>query len=464
MAEPWGNFMFTRLYEQLAADYVNLAAAAISLIVLIAGAVYVVTSPRLFVLGIKNLRRNLLRTSLTAAAIGVLALMITIIWTIIYFIDLITVERSKDLKIIVTYKWSVPSQLPPTHANYLDPRSGSLLKGLKDKDTKKPLYYGPNDFMTWSFYGGTTDPYKVTPDTLIFFFVMEPDQIIPMMDDLQDLDPKLVAALKAKPEACLLGADKLKAVNKRVGERFKLTSVNYKGIDLEFEVAGALPDGRYNASAIMRMDYFNDSFDKYKQTHKDPHPLADRRLNLIWIRVGDRETLDKIGNVLEDEGKPYFSRYPVKVETASSLIGSFLESYRDIIWAMKYFLVPGMLVVMALVMANAISITVRERRAEMAVMKVLGYRPNQIFFLILGEALLVGAVAGLLAAGATFAFFNLRWGGIPFRIGFFPVFRIPESALLWGLAVGALTAFFGSAVPAWTARSVKVSEVFSKVA
>ena len=84
--------------------------------------------------------------------------------------------------------------------------------------------------------------------------------------------------------------------------------------------------------------------------------------------------------------------------------------------------------------------------------------------LVLGEAMLVGAVAGLLAAGATFVFFNLCWGGIPFRIGFFPVFRIPEAALMWGLAIGSLTAFLGSVVPAWTARSVKVSEVFSKVA
>jgi putative ABC transport system permease protein len=130
---------------------------------------------------------------------------------------------------------------------------------------------------------------------------------------------------------------------------------------------------------------------------------------------------------------------------------------------MKFLLVPGMLVVMALVMANAISITVRERRTEMAVMKVLGYSPNQIMLLILGEAILVGAIAGLLAAGFTFAVFNFTWGGIPFRIGFFPVFRIPEAALLWGLAIGALTALAGSIVPAWTARSVKVSEVFSKV-
>jgi putative ABC transport system permease protein len=452
--------MFTRIYEQIAGDSVNLIAAIIGLIVVTAGFVYVVAAPRLFLLGVKNLRRNLLRTSLTGVAIGVLAFMITMIWTILYFIDLITVERAKDLKIIVTYKWSVPSQIPMTHGDYLNPASSKFLPNLVDDKGNK--LYGPNDFMTWSFYGGSTDKDKITPDTLIFFFVMDPDSIIPMMDDLSDYDPKIVQKLKEKPQGCLLGADKLKALNKQVGERFALSSINYKGIDLEFEIVGTLPDGRYNASAIMRMDYFNKAFDDYaRKNNGRQHALSQKRLNLIWIRVGDREKFDKIGSIIEDA--PEFHDYPVKVETASSLVGSFLEAWRDVFLIMKFVLVPGILVVMSLVMANAISITVRERRTEMAVMKVLGYSPNQIMVLILGEALLVGALAGFFAAGVTFAFFNWRWGGIPFRIGFFPVFRIPESAMLWGLAIGTLTSLAGSLVPSVTARSVKVSEVFSKV-
>jgi putative ABC transport system permease protein len=453
--------MFTRIYDQLAADPVNLVAAAIALLVVLLIAGYVALYPRLFMLGLKNLRRNLLRTILTTLAIGVLAIMITTIWTIIYFVDLISTERTKDLKIIVTYKWSVPSQIPMTHADYLNPTSSALLPKLRNEKTGEPLY-SEKDFMVWSFYGGSTDPAKITPDTLIFFFVMEPDQIIPMMDDLGDLDPKLIVALKDKKNGCLLGKDKLKSLNKTVGERFQLSSVNYKGLeDMEFEIVGALPDGRYNASAIMRMDYFNGAFDKYESKKGRAHALAHKRLNLIWIRVGDRDTFDKIGGIVEEA--PQFSQFPVKCETASSLIGSFLEAYRYIFMAMKFILVPGMLVVMILVMANAISITVRERRTEMAVMKVLGYSPNQVMFLILGEALCVGAFAGFLAALATIAFFNGTWGGIPFRIGFFPVFRIPESAIFWGIAIGAITAFCGSALPAWTARSVKPSEVFAKV-
>jgi putative ABC transport system permease protein len=454
--------MFTRIYGQVANDYVNLGATIIGALVLLAGIAYVITYPRLFMLGVKNLSRNLLRTLLTGTAIGVFAIMITIIWTILFFIDIATTERAKDLKVIVTYRWSVPSQLPVTHADYLNPASSSLLPELMDETTKQSKFYGPKDFMVWSFYGGSTDPAKVTPETMLFFFAMEPDQIIPMMDELSELDPKLVEALKSKVNGCLLGSDKLRLLNKQVGDRFKVTSFNYKGIDLEFEIVGVLPDGRYNSNAIMRIDYFNNAFDLYTRTNKVAHPLASKRLNLIWIRVGDREKFNTIGNIIEDA--PQFRDTPVKIETAAALVGSFLEAYKEIFNAMRFLLVPGMLVVMALVMANAISITVRERRSEMAVMKVLGFSPNQIMFLVLGEALFIGALSGLLAAGATFAFFNGLWGGLPFRIGFFSVFRIPEVALMWGLAIGSLTTLAGSVIPAWTARSVKVSEVFAKVA
>ena len=57
---------------------------------------------------------------------------------------------------------------------------------------------------------------------------------------------------------------------------------------------------------------------------------------------------------------------------------------------MRWLLVPAILVTMALVIANAISISVRERRTEMAVLKVLGFHPTQILLLVLGEALLIG--------------------------------------------------------------------------
>jgi putative ABC transport system permease protein len=299
---------------------------------------------------------------------------------------------------------------------------------------------------------------------------MDPLKIRPMMDDLGDLDPAVIAKMTdpRKPEAVLIGREKLQAIGQEAAfhasgsARVKLTGFNYRGLDTEVEIVGLLPDGRYNQSAIMNVAYFNAALDKYKRDNGRPHDLSGKRLNLIWLRVPDRETFDRVGTIIENAS--VFNDRPLKVETASSGVSSFLEGYKDLIWYGRYYLVTAILVIMSLVMANAISITVRERRTEMAVMKVLGYRPNQILRLVLGEALLVGATSGLVAATATYAFFNWRWGGIPFRIGFFPVFRIPEFAMIWGLGIGSTTAFLGSFFPAWVARSVKVSEVFSKVA
>src|SRR6516225_5788619 len=94
-----------------------------------------------------------------------------------------------------------------THANYLDPSHPQFLSELHG-------IYGPDDFMTWSFYGGTMDAKNMTPEKLLFFFTMDPTKIRPMMDDLGDLDPALIAKMTdpRKPEAVLIGREKLQAI------------------------------------------------------------------------------------------------------------------------------------------------------------------------------------------------------------------------------------------------------------
>jgi putative ABC transport system permease protein len=126
--------------------------------------------------------------------------------------------------------------------------------------------------------------------------------------------------------------------------------------------------------------------------------------------------------------------------------------------------VPAILATMSLVIANAISISVRERRTEMAVLKVLGFSPNMVMALILGEALLVGFLGGILSVTIAYVFVNDIIGGFPFPIAFFPKFFVPDAAFGWGLEFGTITAFVGSVLPAALARNVKASDVFAKVA
>ena len=445
----------------------NILALCVALLVI----VFIALNAKHSLYVLKSLRRNLLRTILTGAATMVLVFVVTVVWTILGFLEQVTEEKSKDFKAIITEKWQIPSQMPMKYAT----ERGGLQEGAP---RKKGDYTVPDiDSMTWSFYGGTIDPNKRTRENIIFMFCMEPKKLIyiddkgkitSMMDgmdefprsDLEKLD--LACKEMAKDwRKIVVGKERLAAMNKHVGDRITVTSLNYQDINLEFEIIGEFPKGRYDQSAIMNRAYLEIAMDDYKKKQGKAHDMANKTLNLVWLRVPDKKMYEKVAGQVESA---YANDNPAtKCETASSGVASFLDAYRDLLWGMKWLLVPAVLVTMSLVIANAISISVRERRTEMAVMKVLGYSPNHIMLIVLGEALLIGAGCGFLSNFLAFIYVDYVKGGLAFPIAFFPSFLIPAAALWWGPAIGGLTAFLGSAVPAWGARSVKVSEVFSKI-
>jgi putative ABC transport system permease protein len=426
----------------------------------------------------KSLGRNIVRTSLTSVATVVLVLVVTMVWTVLYFLDLVTSEKTKDFKAIVTERWQIPSQMPYAYASTLAAGGAK-----KEGDVR------PQDSMTWSFVGGTLDPNKRTRENIVFFFSMEPSKLLlaerdakgtlkrdkdgktlysSMMDGMDeltdseiDLLDKACREMEKDRRKVILGKDRLAAINKRVGEKFNLTGLNYPGIDFEVEIIGQFPEGRYNQSALMNREYLLDAMDAYKRKNGKTHPMADKCLNLVWLRVPDTDGFRQVAEQIMTS--PQFTTPAVKCETASSGVASFLDAYRSLLWGMRWLMVPAILATMSLVIANAISISVRERRKEMAVLKVLGFGPTQLLIIVLGEALLVGGLSGFISSFGARLFINDYLGGLKFPIAFFPAFKIPFEALYWGPMVGIATAFIGSIGPAWSARSVKPAEVFSKV-
>jgi putative ABC transport system permease protein len=412
----------------------------------------------------KSLARNKLRTALTGLATAVLVFVVVLVWSALYSLDQATAEKSKDFKAIVTERWRLPSQMPFSYARH-----------IAEGAYAKPGDVKPLDDMTWQFYVATTDR-AMTRENLVVFFAMDPNKVMTMMDDLDNLPAaeaaelhRLVELMKQDKRRILLGRDRLRLLNKKVGERISLFTINYKdptpgGQDIDLddcEITGVLPDGRWNQSAIMNRERLNGALEAYKSAKGKPHPMADKTLAIVWLKVGTTEHYNQVARQLTES--PLFTTPAVKCETASSGIASFLDAYRDLLWGMRWLLVPALLASMALVIANAISISVRERRTEMAVLKVLGFGPGSILLMVLGEAVLIGALSGLLSVGTAWLLVNKVLDGIKFPVAFFPAFYIATAALWWGPLIGGATALLGSLTPAWAARSVKVSEVFSKV-
>src|SRR5713101_6920387 len=399
----------------------------------------------------KNLLRNKVRTILTCMATMVLVFVVTMIWTVVYFLNDLTEKKTENLQAIITEKWQLPSQMPMSYAQPLSEGAATHPGDLRPKES-----------MLWLFYGGTIDPENQTRDSLIFFIATDPNKILTMIDDLKKIiDPRVVKKLRQRKDGAVIGPKRLKTINKKVGERIKVTGLDYKGIDLEFQIVGELPSGQYEDLAIMNQDYLNDAFEAYKGPGASRHPLESKRLNFVWLRVGNPEEFTQIGQQIESSSQ--FREPAVKCETFGSMVASFLDAYTGFIWFIKWILVPGSMVSMIMVIANAISLSVRERRKEIAVLKVLGFGPGIIMFLVLGEAILLGGGCGLITGGLTFEIFNTLMGGIRVFPGN-PPYPVALDALWWGPMVGGGAALLGSILPAWTARTVKVAEVFAKIA
>jgi len=134
----------------------------------------------------KNVARNPLRSLLTGLGTMVLVFVVTLVWSILYLLDLVTVEKKENLKAIVTERWSIPSRMPFAYA-------ASLSEGA----AQKPGDVRPTDSMTWQFYGGTLEPQKYTRQSIIFAIACEPEKLATMMDGLESLPPKEEEELRA---------------------------------------------------------------------------------------------------------------------------------------------------------------------------------------------------------------------------------------------------------------------------
>ncbi|MCE9568069.1 MAG: ABC transporter permease [Planctomycetes bacterium] len=411
----------------------------------------------------RGLRRSPLRTSLTYIALFVLTLVLSMIYSVLVFIGRVTTEKEADFKAITTHKTIIPSQMPRAHYEQFKRELAKLPDGMRPKN-------GEADLMAWSFFLGTTDPISKRPDSNVFAFCIEPRKILTMMDGLDDLTGKekadldaAVAEMERDKQAIVMSKMRMKKMNLQVGQTIKVTGLNYTDLVFDLRIIGELPDGKYDNISFINSAYLFSQLDAWKLNNpknrtSEPHPMDAKCINLIWVRLPNKEAFERLAAAVNDTGN--FSNPQIKLETASSGFGTFLEAFKDILFGMKYLMAPAMVAIMCLVIANAISIGVRERRTEMAVLKVLGFQPRHVLFLVVGEAVLVGLMAGFMSTLIAFKMI----GNLKLQIAFFGAFFVPGEVLLYGPMLGAFVAVAGSIAPALNAKNVKVAEVFSKVA
>jgi putative ABC transport system permease protein len=212
------------------------------------------------------------------------------------------------IKLTVIERDALPSRLPERYANYLNPARPDCLLDRKD--------VGPRDFMALRYYGGFAGG-QVNRQNVVFLIATEPDAITAMMDGLAGLDPELVRRLKDRRAGCLLGRKQMEAINRRAGERLSLTGLSHQGIDLDLEIVGLLPGERYDRTGIMNAEYLTASLAAYEKKTGARHPLADKSLNAVWLRVPNRAAFERVKRLVE--GSKVLSNPAITCRLSSSL-------------------------------------------------------------------------------------------------------------------------------------------------
>lgn len=105
-------------------------------------------------------------------------------------------------------------------------------------------------------------------------------------------------------------------------------------------------------------------------------------------------------------------------------------------------------VVMLVLVGNTVAMAVNERRAELAVLRTLGYRPSRLARLLLSESCVLSISGGLLGTAAaliTIAATHLTLG----VEGVMVTFALSPRLIVEGLLVAAAAGLVAAALPAW---------------
>jgi putative ABC transport system permease protein len=388
---------------------------------------------RFVILILKNLGRNKLRTGLTALAVIVMVVICVEMQAVVGAVARLVEAGGSQSRLMVTERWVAPSRIPVRYLPAL-----AQLEGVED-------------WTTWSGYPCFLQESRQVSQQA-FAVATRPDNLVAMHPGLAQLDPAVAQALQRQKSGAILAADVAQDLHCKVGQSFTLFNASDPSQSLRLKVVGVIPNGEYPRMIFFRQDYFEAA-----TGNKDT-------IDIMWLRVRDAQAVQRVTAQVQQR---FGNRQPeLKVETESAGVARFAGRSQAILSVIQ--LVIGILLIdMVVVLSNSISVATRERRTEMAVLKVLGFEPRAIMALVVGEAVLVGAASGMIGTTLTWVGSTLALAGLlpsPGLTRMFAMFPIRPEAILWGVLLGALVGFAGSVIPAWHARGVRVADVFSKVA
>jgi putative ABC transport system permease protein len=381
----------------------------------------------------RNLRRNRLRTFLTAASITLSIFLVCAVLTLPSGLTAMVDRLASGSRILVHNKAGITYLMP---------------YGYLQKIRAVP---GVSAATSFNWFGGIYDE----PKNLFPSFAVDAETVDLIWAEFR-IDRQAIADFRRYRDAALVGYQTMRQFRWKIGDRVTLRSTVYP-VDLEFRIVGELPEPHGNPMWFLFSRTYLEEAVRAKGGSAD-------YAGMIWARVEDPADVPVVTRRIDDLFRN--SDAETASETEKSFFQSFLGSLSGIA---SIILAVGFLVVAAVVFitANTCSMAIRERAAEIALLKALGFPSRAILGMLLAETLALALGGGALGACSAYGVLKLlgEIGATGARPGLGPLtmFLITPWHVLEGLLLSLLVGVVAGVIPSWGAARKPVAAALREV-
>ncbi|MCA9286529.1 MAG: ABC transporter permease [Phycisphaerales bacterium] len=369
-----------------------------------------------------NLMRRKLRTSLTLLSVCVAFLLFGLLCIINEAFSAGVTMAGAD-RLIVRHKVSLIMSLPITY--------GARMQRIPGVDAT----------THWTWFNGI---YQDDPRNFFGTFPVEPESFLAMHREYLLPPAEREAWLKTRTGA-IVGRTLADRFGWKVGDRIPLMSPIWprKGDGAwEFDIVGIYDGDKKSTDTsgfFFRYDYFDES-------------RAEGQGLVGWyvVRVKDPDRAAEVAAAIDAEFAN--SPYETKAEPEGAFAQSFVEQIGSI-GTILLAILSAVFFTILLVAGNTMAQAVRERTAELGVLKAVGFTNERVLGLVLVESCLLAAAGGL--SGLAIAWL-LTLGGSPIP-AVFPVFYLPTRYLLIGVGLVLGLGILAGLLPALAAMRLRVA-------
>ena len=322
---------------------------------------------------LKHLKRNWIRTASTLAGLALCIFLICVLQTVLDAIRT-TTQDADSSRLITRHAVSVNFRLPLSYKPRIQAISG--VRTVAMSTWFGGVYRDMKDFFP-NYAVESEDYFRMYPEIRI-----PPDQYKAYFQDMQGL---------------LIGSDVAAKHGFKIGDQIQMESISppyrVRG-PLKFNVRAIYTADPAQASRVnLGMAFFH--FKYLYETIKDSAG-SYAGAGTFNIQIKNPSQAAAVMRAIDAN----FENSDVQTKTETE--GAFLAGFINLIGNLTSLLnTVGMAVAFAilLVTANTMSMAVRERRTEIAVLKTLGFSGGLVMTLVIVEALALGVIGGLVGIG-----------------------------------------------------------------